>query len=75
MNNKELVKFIDWCNTPVYQAIGDLVPLRRVIAQLPDYMEYTVIDEDGEIIEYNDKMFLSSEELVEYYLTLEKDGI
>lgn len=75
MNNKELAKFIDWCNTPVYQNIGDLVPLRRVIAQLPDYKEYSIIGKKGEIIEYNDKMFLTSEELVGYYLNLEKNGV
>ena len=75
MDNKELAKFIGWCNTPVYQTTGDLVPLRRVIAQLPDYQEYSIIDKEGEIIEYNDKMFLSSEELVEYYLNTQIDGI
>lgn len=74
MNSKELAKFIDWCNTPVYRKIGELLPLKRVIAQLPDYTEYTVVGEDGEIIKYNDKVFLTSEELVEYYLSKQKDG-
>lgn len=75
MDNKELAKFIDWCNTPIYQAIGDLIPFRRVVAQLPDYKEYSIIGKKGEIIEYNDKMFLTSEELVEYYLTTQENGI
>lgn len=75
MDNKELANFIDWCNTPVYQNIGDLSPLRRVVAQLPDYKEYSIIGKKGKIIEYNDKMFLTSEELVEYYLTIQKDEI
>ena len=61
------IKFLEWCNEPVYRASGELGFRSRVNAQFPDYKEYIIIDQTGYSILPKGK-FLTSEELFEYFI-------
>jgi hypothetical protein len=61
------VEFLKWCNTPVYQASGELGFRLRVQPQFPEYNTYIIIDETGYSVFPKGK-FLSAEELYEYWI-------
>jgi hypothetical protein len=72
-NLKSASQFLDWCNTPIYRANGELGFRNRVIAMFPEYNTYIIIDETGKSIFPKDK-FLTSIEVYEYWLkSIEKD--
>lgn len=66
---KEAIEFLKWCDTPMYRAVNELSFRPRCICQFPDYDVYMVIDENGNnVFAYTEKLFLTAEELYNYWL-------
>ena len=61
------VKFLSWCNEPIYRYHSELNFRPRAIAQFPDNKEYIIIDETGYSIFPKGK-FLTEEELFNYFI-------
>lgn len=61
------VKFLEWCNQPVYRADGELEFRLRVQPQFPDYKEYIIIDQTGYSILPKGK-FLTTHKLFNYFI-------
>jgi hypothetical protein len=61
------VKFIKWCNEPMYRADGELGFRERALAQFPDYKEYILINEKGENV-FGKGKFLTTQELFKEFI-------
>jgi hypothetical protein len=61
------VKFLSWCNEPMYRAGGELGFRERALAQFPDYKEYILINEKGENV-FGTGKFLTEKELFEEFI-------
>jgi hypothetical protein len=62
------VEFLNWCNTPIYRAYGELSFRLRVQPQFPEYNTYIVINETGRSV-FPEGKFLTTEELYEYWVS------
>ena len=64
---KTAIKFLEWCNTPMYQGSGELSFKLRTQAHSPFYVHYLVIDESGNPV-FPEGKFLTAEELFDYWI-------
>jgi len=72
--NEIAIRFLEWCNTPVYRAAGELGFRLRVQPQFPEYNSYIILDETGYSVFPKGK-FLTSQELFEYFLSVDKNDL
>lgn len=61
------IKFLEWCNEPMYRAEGELGFRERALAQFPDNKEYILINEKGEN-SFGKGKFLTAKELFEEFI-------
>lgn len=62
----EAVKFLKWCNEPIFRMAGSLTFDKRATAQYPDYKYYIIIDENGRRT-LPEGVFLTETELYEHW--------
>lgn len=67
INQQEIIEFVDWCYSPVYQKRGQLSFERRVVSQAPDHLEFAILDEKGDSL-LGKGIFLNTTQLFEYWL-------
>ena len=71
-SHKLAIEFLDWCNTPMYQPVGHLAYLTRVIAQFPDYKLYVIINEKGQSV-LDEHQYFTAEEVFNYFIENHKN--